>query len=100
MLKPTESRVPPEIPGSLPPGTNEVWSAAPQVLVQSLLLVPTKQTGTSDGRSPGFRQEARDEVQKLSRQVARRVKAERLLMLWWNDFKFYYSCARLSLVFY
>lgn len=78
----------PESPGSLPPGTNEVWSAAPQVLVQSLLLVLTKQTSTSDGSSPGLRQEPRDEVQKLSRQVARRVKTEGLLMLWQNDFSF------------
>lgn len=53
--------------GSLPPATKEVCSAAPQVLLQDLLLVITYQSSTSDGRSPGFRQEPRDEVQKLSR---------------------------------
>lgn len=67
MLKLTESREPPEVPGSLPPGTEVVCSAAPKVLLQELLLVITYQTSTSGGRSPGFRQEPRDEVQKLSR---------------------------------
>lgn len=53
--------------GRLPPGSQEVCSAAPQVLLQDLLQVITYQTNTSDGRSPGFRQEPRDEVEKLSR---------------------------------
>lgn len=53
--------------GRLPPATEEVSGAAPQVLLQVLLLVITHQTGTGDGGSPGFRQQPRDEVQKLSR---------------------------------
>lgn len=55
------------MPGRLPPGTEVVCSAAPQVLLPDLLLVITFQSSTSGGRSPGFRQEPRDEVQKLSR---------------------------------
>ena len=71
MLKLTESREPPEMLGSLPPGTKEVCSAAPQVLSQDLLLVITHQSSTIDGRPPGFRQEPWDEVQKLSRNINR-----------------------------
>lgn len=67
MLKLTKSREPPEVPGSLPPGAEVVCSAAPQVLLPDLLLVITYQSSTSDGRSPGLRQEPRDEEQKLSR---------------------------------